>query len=750
MSGSWSTEQLTEFLAAVSSLTSVQDASSAAAERAAEALDAEIGAVVCSGRVTSSLGFADGAADEEALVRAAAGEVDALELDGVGRCRAAAARIESEADAWLVVARSDTDAFAADELNLLRGMARVLAIVLANLRLRDGEREHVAENELLAASLEQQTRLLEQLSRLQGVLSHDVGLQDVFDTIVDGAYDLMGALMASLEILDANDASSMIAVAARGAAGDGSGSFRRAPITEGASGRAIATGELVAIEDYQSAEHTSRLAPAEMQAALSVPVRQHGEVVGSILVGSAEPGKRWSDAEQQLLLVYAEHASLLLAAARTADQMRQAFNDPLTGLANRALFLDRLELQLLRADRFGAPISVLFLDVDRFKLVNDTMGHVAGDTLLIEIARRLRESLRASDTCARLGGDEFAVILGPDEDPERVAERVLAALRPTFDLDGREVSVSASIGIAGGREDPETLLRNADVAMYRAKSLGKGRFARFEQHMHEDLVQRVELEADLRRGLERGEFELHYQPILDLDSGTIVAVEALVRWRHPQRGLVPPLDFIPVAEETGLILPLGRWVLEEACRQVASWQRDVPAAHGLAVTVNLSAQQLQPGLVADVAAALSTHLDPRSLVLEITETVLLEDTEATIETLRELKELGVRIAIDDFGTGYSSLRYLTQFPADILKIAKPFVDALGNRGAAESALAQTIVALGSTLRLDTVAEGIEHASQERRLVGLGCSFGQGFLYSPPVPADELARLLGSPGELLAA
>jgi diguanylate cyclase (GGDEF)-like protein len=749
MSGSWSTEQLTEFLAAVSSLATAQDAVAAAAERAAEALDAEIGAVVLDGRVAGSLGFAAGTADDGALVRAAAGEVGGLEVEGVGRCLVASAPIEDEADAWLLVARSGTETFAADELNLLRGMARVLATALANLRLLEGERAHVAENALLAASLEEQTRLLEQLSRLQRALSHEVGLQEVFDTIVDGAYELIGGtLMASLKIVDANDPSYMIAVSARGAAGDGSRSFRRAPITEGASGRAIATGELVVIEDYRSAPDTSRLAPAHMEAALSVPVRQHGEVVGSILVGSAEPGKRWTEAEQHLLRGYAEHASLLLAAARTADQMRQAFNDPLTGLANRALFLDRLEAHLLRADA-GAPVTVLFLDIDRFKLVNDTMGHLAGDTLLIEVAGRLRSSLRASDTCARLGGDEFAVILGPDEDPERVAERVIAALRPTFVLEGREVSVSASIGIATGREEPETLLRNADVAMYRAKRLGKGRFARFEQHMHEDLVQRLELEADLRRALERDEFELHYQPILDLDAGTIVAVEALLRWRHPERGLVAPLDFIPIAEETGLILPLGRWVLQEACRQVACWQRDVPSAHALAVTVNLSAQQLQPGLVADVAAALS-YLDPRSLVLEITETVLLEDTEATIETLRELKELGVRIAIDDFGTGYSSLRYLTRFPADILKIAKPFVDALGNRGAAESALAQTIVALGSTLRLDTVAEGIEHASQERRLVGLGCSFGQGFLYSPPVPAAELAGLLAGASALTLA
>jgi EAL domain-containing protein (putative c-di-GMP-specific phosphodiesterase class I) len=279
--------------------------------------------------------------------------------------------------------------------------------------------------------------------------------------------------------------------------------------------------------------------------------------------------------------------------------------------------------------------------------------------------------------------------------------------------------------------------------MYRAKSLGKNRYVVFEQSLHDALVQRLELDADLRRALDRDEFELHYQPILDLGSGRVEAVEALVRWRHPERGLVPPLDFIPIAEETGLIHRLGLWVLREACREAAAWQAESRDHAPVAVTVNLSGRQLQqPDLVAHVSAALADHgLEPASLILEITETVLMHDTDGAIETLQRLKDLGVRIAIDDFGTGYSSLRYLSRFPADILKIAKPFVDALGEVSESDAALTQAIVGLGSILEVETVAEGIEERVQEDRLRELGCTFGQGFLFSRPVVADEIRALL---------
>ena len=428
---------------------------------------------------------------------------------------------------------------------------------------------------------------------------------------------------------------------------------------------------------------------------------------------------------------------------------RQALHDPLTQLVNRACFADRLEHALRQRERTGRMIAVLFMDLDAFKPINDTLGHSAGDALLVQVARRIERCLRPGDTLARLGGDEFAVLLEeiPNrEEAARVAERIFDALQPAFDLDGRSVNLGASIGIAvtNGAEayDADTVLRDADTAMYAAKARGRGRYSFFEPGMQTTMSERVELLEHFPKALELGEFALEYQPIFLLQSGTIVGLEGLLRWHHPQRGLLEPTEFIPLAEESGAIIPIGSWVLREACAQGASWQAALPADRKWAVGVNVSARQLQSvSFVDEVACALrDSGLAPEHLVLEITETVLMQDAGSSLERLQELKHLGVRLAIDDFGTGYASLTYLRQCPFDFLKVDQSFVADMCPPGA-NSELARAIIALGKTLGLIVVAEGIENEDQLARLRDMGCDSGQGFHLARPLPAEEAGRLL---------
>ncbi|MGI8510066.1 MAG: EAL domain-containing protein [Gemmatimonadaceae bacterium] len=432
----------------------------------------------------------------------------------------------------------------------------------------------------------------------------------------------------------------------------------------------------------------------------------------------------------------------------------QAFHDSLTGLANRMLFRDRVDHALARTER-GGHVAVLFIDLDDFKTVNDSLGHGYGDALLSAVASRLLRATRGCDTVARLGGDEFAVLLEAmtsDSDADVVVGRIMTSLELPILIDSREVLVSASVGVAHAHagETVDELLRNADVAMYHAKDKGKGTATVFEPIMHKAAVDRLELGADLSHALERQQLFLVYQPIIDLENGGIQGVEALARWQHPVRGIIPPLTFIPIAEESGTILRIGQWVLETACQQLVDWDREGSWALGelggqidsrvpLSVNVNVSARQLQdPALVGNVAAVLvRTGIKPDRLVLEITETVVMQNTKATLETLCALKALGVRLAIDDFGTGYSSLSYLQQFPIDILKIDKTFVDGMVN-GGSEAALTETIVALGKALQMRLVAEGVEGSAQRDRLRALGCSSAQGYLFARPLSPTQLS------------
>jgi diguanylate cyclase (GGDEF)-like protein/PAS domain S-box-containing protein len=433
------------------------------------------------------------------------------------------------------------------------------------------------------------------------------------------------------------------------------------------------------------------------------------------------------------------------------QQLRhQALHDPLTRLANRTRFSDRLEHALLRNARTGHAVAVLFMDLDNFKGVNDSLGHSAGDALLTQVAERVQACIRPVDTVARLGGDEFAILLedvrGID-DATTVTDRIFEALDAPFQLEGKELVVRASVGIAvsnGSASDAESLLRNADVAMYVAKSAGKGCYRVFEPSMQVSMMERLELLADLQRAIERDEFVLQYQPMVLLQTGELFGVEALVRWRHPRRGMMPPSEFIPLAEESGAILPLGRWVLSEACRQAREWQERFPAQATWTMSVNVSVKQLQDAtFVDDVARILAeTAITPQRLILEITESVMMHDVGSMMRRLHALKELGVKLAIDDFGTGYSSLSYLREFPFDMLKIDKSFIDDVGQMRHRKE-LTKAIIELGKTLDLELVAEGIEHSEQLTRLQSLECELGQGFLFAQPMDAVGVDALLES-------
>jgi diguanylate cyclase (GGDEF)-like protein/PAS domain S-box-containing protein len=432
------------------------------------------------------------------------------------------------------------------------------------------------------------------------------------------------------------------------------------------------------------------------------------------------------------------------------QQLRhQAFHDSLTGLANRLRFTDRLEHALQRADRNGnEKVSVLYLDLDHFKNVNDDMGHSAGDALLVGVAQRILGCIRTSDTAARLGDDEFAVLLEDSRgagEAEIAAQRILNAIKQPFHLSGREVIVTASVGVVvaeAGSLNAEEIIRDADIAMYDAKENGRGRIQVFEAGMQLSLVERINLTNELNSAVEKKELVVYYQPTILLDTERIVGFEALVRWQHPSRGLLPPIDFVALAEESGAIHALGAYVLRAACRQAREWQNTFPELSGIAMSVNVSAKQIQrPGFVAIVRSALrESGLPPENLVLEITESILIRHPQDAITTLNNLKQLGVQLALDDFGTGYSSLNYLKRFPIDILKIDRAFIEGMDVTDR-DFTLVQTVIDLGHMLKLDIVAEGIERREQLNRLRDLDCKLGQGYLFARPVDADHAKALL---------
>ena len=497
---------------------------------------------------------------------------------------------------------------------------------------------------------------------------------------------------------------------------------------------------------------------------MAVALRAENRGTGLLLVGNRASNVNSFDHDDlQLFETMAAQAEAALEKERLGAELRhQAFHDDLTSLANRALFSDRVTHALARRRGDDASLTcVLFVDLDDFKMVNDSFGHAGGDVVLLEVAERLRLAIRPHDTAARIGGDEFAILLEETrgiDDAVTVAERIVDALRRPMTVFDRQVSIRASIGISSVARDaacpanrePEAvtageLIARADMAMYRAKQLGKARFAIYEPGMHDEAVARLELKMELERAIERGELGVHYQPIVELSTGALTGVEALARWRHAERGMIPPDTFIPLAEDTGLVEAIGELVLERACRDARRWSALQPGRPPIGVSVNVSPRQLRnasfPQTVAHVLAA--TGLPAELLTLEITESWIVPDAEAPRELLAELKALGLKLAIDDFGTGYSSLSCLQYLPVDILKIAKPFIDRIAEDARAE-AFALAIARLGKTLSLDLVAEGIETGEQRDRLLALRCDRGQGYYFSRPVPVAEIEAMLALP------
>jgi diguanylate cyclase (GGDEF)-like protein len=493
--------------------------------------------------------------------------------------------------------------------------------------------------------------------------------------------------------------------------------------------------------------------------ALIAPLLGESTLVGTLMVSDPLNDLSTFEAEDlKLFETLANHTAIALENGQLEQSLEQlgrlkeelhhqASHDPLTGLANRSLFTQVVASRLEARDQGGTVPIVLFVDLDDFKLVNDSLGHAAGDALLVAVGDRLHSVLRATDMAARLGGDEFAVLLRDTPDMKtsmRVANRLTAAMGPLFEIEGRDVNVRASVGVAAGRPGVDTagdLLRNADVAMYSAKARGKGRVVVFEPSMHDAVMARAQLSADLEHAISAREFVLQYQPIVEIATGRMVGVEALVRWEHPERGRIGPDDFIRVAEESDSILEIGRWVLSQACRQVRAWQRLV-GSQPFTVSVNISARQLvQPDFVEEVQEIIrEAGVEPTQIVLEMTETSMLQDSAATREKLQDLRDAGIGVSIDDFGTGYSSLSYLQRFPVTTLKIARDFIDVDGLDADAWE-LVSAIVALGRALRLSVVAEGVEQWSQLGRLRTLGCEYAQGFYFARPLDAASIETML---------
>ncbi|HVM09767.1 MAG TPA: EAL domain-containing protein [Acidimicrobiales bacterium] len=734
---------LSEFITNVSAARSERDAMRVAVERAAASFVGAVAAIVDRDGVVESCGVPD-VVPVDGLPALLEG-VDAahsLEIPGIGECHALVARVAARPHAVLLVARP-AEPFTRKDVVLLRSMGRALSLTLGLVSALEEERA-------LRESLQERQALLERLARIQRSIVHRAPLQEVLQAICEGAAALTGDEVVGLRLVDPDDPDRLVLVADVGVPDDVRAAIARQKLSEGVGGRAVLEERLVVADDYSRTEFAlPAFQKTGLGAAMAAPVIEGRRVVGSLTVATYARNRRYSQAEQEALLAFAEHASLALNDARTVDALHStlrdalhsATHDPLTGLPNRSILFEHLE-EVLSARRGDDGIAVLFIDLDRFKAVNDSLGHDIGDRVLVAVARRLRSAVRPVDLVARLAGDEFVVVcsgLHGEVDAIGLADRISHEVSSPIALPGRDVIVTASIGIAQtGDADltADQLLRDADMAMYRAKERGSDRIEVFGGSLRSAVRARLDLEHALRQAIMREEFRIVYQPVVDLSDGRPQSLEALVRWEHAGR-LISPADFIPVAEETGLIVPIGGWVLREACEQVAHWRRISPLLAGIGVAVNVSMRQFADeafvGVVAETLDA--TGLEPAALSLEVTESMLLDDVDHGIRTLRDLKDLGVRLAIDDFGTGYSSLAYLRRFPVDILKIDRSFVEHLGSEPE-EGAVLAAIVALGNALGLGVVAEGVETGLQVDELRRLGIEGAQGYYFARPARADE--------------
>ncbi|MEO5580865.1 MAG: EAL domain-containing protein [Gemmatimonadaceae bacterium] len=585
-----------------------------------------------------------------------------------------------------------------------------------------------------------------------------------FDALPEESFDriarlVVGVMHAPVAIISFVDGDRHVVKSSIGLTGR-SRVWRKVPLALRYARQAVATGRTVCISNTDnklsgSLDAEGRALDSVSYAVTPIP-NSDGDVLGTISAIDSSP-HGWTHAEISGLrdLASALVTELELRTDLTVKRQAQehllysTLHDALTGLPNRTLFTERLRHAVRRASRHPDELfAVLFLDLDRFKEVNDNLGHFAGDELLRAVARRLEACLRPEDTVARLSGDEFAILLESIAEPSdagRVAERIEEALSFPVNLAGAEVATSASMGIVTSsmaHEQPEQLLRSADMAMYRAKAAGRARYEMFDRAMHTDALARLQLETELRRAVERAEFRLHYQPLVSLRTGRITGLEALVRWEHPDRGLLQPADFIAVAEETGLIVPVGRWVLNEACRQLMVWQTLHPRDEPLTIGINLSARQFsQSDLIDQISRAIAdTGIAPHSLRLEITESAIIDKGNHATTVLSQIRQLGAQVYLDDFGTGYSSLSYLHGLPIDALKIDRMFVSSM-DADEKSLRLVRTILTIARIVGVRAEAEGISTAEQLRELRSLNCEQGQGYLFSAPIPGEAVGELL---------
>jgi diguanylate cyclase (GGDEF)-like protein len=665
---------------------------------------------------------------------------NAMEALAQGRLDAAHARAEVEP----VIVRTRDEVHAmAESFNTMQVEVGRAAVALD--RAREGLR---SVNAMLERNLAQQAAV----ARLGQRALEGRDLDELMGVVVETVRSVLEVDTAAVLELDA-DGQALRVRAALTAAGH-AGHHVLVSLPADAHTRAALLGaEALIVEDWA---HETELGLPEFLhdpgTISSVSIRIHGgEAPFGVLAIQSLRRRAFTQDELDFLRAIANLLAQATERGRSeADIRHQALHDPLTGLPNRTLFVDRLDVALAQARRRDTWVAVLFLDVDNFKLVNDSLGHGAGDALLLELSARLDASLRAGDTMARFGGDEFVIIcddIAGAEEAIAIAQRTKAVIQEPFVLGDVEHRASASIGIAlgsGNDRIAEDLIREADAAMYRAKERGRGGYELYDEAMRARATERLKTENQLAHAIDFDELRLHYQPIVALPGGETVGFEALVRWEHPERGLVPPLDFIPIAEDTGLIIPIGNWVLERACRQAAEWRHAVPGAPP-SISVNLSARQLAqpdlPRLVADVLR--DTGVEPSDLHLEITESSLMDDPDAALTAMTELRDLGVRLVLDDFGTGYSSLAYVQRFPIAMLKVDRSFVADLGADGAG-AAIVAAVTNMAQGLGVDVVAEGVETEEQATLLQALGCGYAQGYLYSRPMPAEAASVLLGAP------
>jgi diguanylate cyclase (GGDEF)-like protein/excisionase family DNA binding protein len=637
--------------------------------------------------------------------------------------------------------RLGLDAFDATDLRLAQIVGAQAAVALSNARQLEEMERHRDALERRVASQRQLLAITERL-----LVQRERGA--VFEAIADTLAEVVPHDTLTIYLVD-HAAGCLVPILARDEYAEQILASRPA-IGSGITGDVIAHGESEIINDATNdprVVHVPGTPTDQDESMIVAPIRNADGVVGALNLYRV--GGDFTGDDLELVRLFTNHVAIALDNATIHDQLVDAaVTDPLTGLPNRRLFAERIDHALARRYPSGSHVAVLFLDLDSFKMVNDGLGHAAGDGVLRGVAERLRECTRRADTVARLGGDEFGILLEDiksEAEAKDAAERIVAALSGTLSIDGRTVRARASIGVALDRGEPEItsveLLRDADTAMYLAKAANRGSFEVFEPTMHARQLARLQLDSELREALDLGQFTLNYQPIISFPAGRIIGAEALLRWNHPTRA-IGPLEFIELAEESGEIVPIGAWVLREACRQARRWQLELPGAGDLRISVNVSARELvEASFVEGVESALSeSGLPAGSLALEITESMMLADETAAIAALRRLREIGVHIVVDDFGTGYSSLSYLKRLPVDGLKIDRSFVEGLGEERE-KTAIVRATIALARALGLTVTAEGIENSTQLRRLLALQCDLGQGYHFAPPLEPDALTDLL---------